>query len=230
MKSILSKILIPVLITIMVGFFILSILSYSINKNSLTEELTKNSKQVLNQTDKLLNVFFLKYESDVEKLSKDVDISNPTKDKYDILMKKLGEYKESENSVLYAYIGTPDGRMICFPDDGSIDENYDPRERDWYKQAVAKKDKMFITDPYFDTTVNAMVVSIVKGMLDKNGELVGVVAIDFSLDEFKNFSKDIKIGEQGQLELIDSLGLVFSNKKVNAISNKKSKRASKVNR
>lgn len=201
----------------MIGFAILSVLSYWINKNSLKEELSSNSEQVLNQTDKLLNVFFMKYESDVMKLSKDVDISNPKVSKYDALMKKLGAYKESEPSVLYAYIGTPDGRMICYPDDGSIDESYDPRERDWYKQAVQKKDKLFITDPYFDTTVNSMVVSIVKGMLDSKGQLVGVLAIDFSLEEFKNFSKDIKIGDQGELVLIDSVGLVFSNKKVDQL-------------
>lgn len=217
LKSILSKLLVPVLLTIVIGFGILSVLSYWINKNSLKEELSSNSEQVLNQTDKLLNVFFMKYESDVMKLSKDVDISNPKVNKYNALMKKLGAYKESEPSVLYAYVGTPDGRMICYPDDGSIDESYDPRERDWYKQAVQKKDQLFITDPYFDTTVNAMVVSIVKGMLDSKGQLVGVLAIDFSLEEFKNFSKDIKIGDQGELVLIDSVGLVFSNKKVDQL-------------
>ena len=54
---------------------------------------------------------------------------------------------------------------------------YDPRKRDWYKQAMENKGEIIISEPYPDAGTKEMVITVAKATVDGNG----VMAVDISL-------------------------------------------------
>ena len=104
------------------------------------------------------------------------------------------------------YIGLKDGAMI----DGADwipPKGYDPRNRPWYKKAVADN-KITFTAPYVDLTTNKLVIAIVKPLV-VNHEFQGVISADIILDTLEQNVMNVKIGTSGYTFIIDSLGTVL---------------------
>ena len=92
------------------------------------------------------------------------------------------------------YIGKPDGSYVS---NKPLPAGYDPRTRGWYKSAVAS-DKVEISPVYRTVSDQSNVVTLSRAVR-KNGELVGVIAMDLSVDQITEFLKDVKVGETGSL-------------------------------
>ncbi|MBU1342103.1 MAG: PAS domain S-box protein [Proteobacteria bacterium] len=104
------------------------------------------------------------------------------------------------------YIGLKDGTMI----DGADwipPKGYDPRNRPWYKKALADN-KITFTTPYIDLTTTKLVIAIVKPLVIKN-EFKGVISADIILDTLEQNVMNVKIGTSGYTFIIDSLGTVL---------------------
>jgi len=71
----------------------------------------------------------------------------------------------------FTYVGQTNGVFTQRPD-AKMPDGYDPRQRPWYKQAVAA-DKPMLTPPYM-AAVGGQIVTIAMPV-KKNGELLGVV-------------------------------------------------------
>ncbi len=92
------------------------------------------------------------------------------------------------------YIGKPDG---SYATSQSLPAGYDPRTRGWYKSAAAS-DKVEISPVYRTVSDQSNVVTLSRAVR-KNGELVGVIAMDLSVDQITEFLKGVKVGETGSL-------------------------------
>src|SRR5262249_48679623 len=84
-------------------------------------------------------------------------------------------------------------------------DSYDPRTREWYRRAVAAGGNLTWTSPYtfaegIRGTTAAMAVK------NRDGQVQGVVTVDFSLAGLDTFLGRIKIGERGVVVLFDSGG------------------------
>ena len=75
-----------------------------------------------------------------------------------------------------AYLATLDGDMIMSDPNETLPEGYDPRTRDWYKEAKAAS-KTIVTQPYEDATSGELVISLSKAFSE------GVIAADVSINE-----------------------------------------------
>lgn len=104
-------------------------------------------------------------------------------------------YKERQTS---SYIGSKNGYLICIdtlPDkDGEViftddfKENYDPRERPWYKEAE-REQKTIITD-FYTAADGFLAVTFATPYYDKNG-FAGVAAVGASLESlYKQLTED----------------------------------------
>ncbi|MFT6249570.1 MAG: methyl-accepting chemotaxis protein, partial [Cognaticolwellia sp.] len=89
---------------------------------------------------------------------------------------------------------------------------YDPRERPWYKQALASPDAPIITEAYQDVIGKPVVTSalVVK---DNQGVIVGVQGLDVTLSTLTDILSNTKLGESGYLILIDDSGTVLADAK-----------------
>lgn len=106
------------------------------------------------------------------------------------------------------YVGTSSGVML----DGAgvtHDASYDPRERDWYIEALAS-DSTIITAPYTDAGTGELAVTIAKKLTNTNGSTVGVLGMDILLDSLKELVISKSFGETGSAMLVDSDGTVIA--------------------
>ena len=96
------------------------------------------------------------------------------------------------------YLGTETGVFVQEPRINDT-ENYDPRERDWYKQAIENKGETIISEPYADAGTNEMVITVSKSTDDGKG----VMAVDILLTHLQKITNQVKIGDQGYALLLD---------------------------
>ena len=105
----------------------------------------------------------------------------------------------------FTYVGQANGVFTQRPD-AKMPDGYDPRQRPWYKQAVVA-DKTMLTPPYM-AAVGGLVVTIAMPV-KKNGELIGVVGGDLSLETLVKIINSVDFGGIGHAFLVSGDGQVI---------------------
>jgi methyl-accepting chemotaxis protein len=105
----------------------------------------------------------------------------------------------------FTYVGQNTGVFTQRPD-AKMPDGYDPRQRPWYKQAVAA-DKTMLTPPYM-AAVGGLVVTIALPV-KHNGELLGVVGGDLSLETLVKIINSVDFGGIGHAFLVSGDGQVI---------------------
>lgn len=121
-------------------------------------------------------------------------------------------YSKTHPNVAYIYLGTKDGGYIQWPE-GTSNDKFDPRPREWYAQAIDNPDQVMRTGAYASFTGNVPIVSSSVTIKDKAGNIVGVQGVDVSLESLTETINDIKIGETGYVILADQTGTILANPK-----------------
>jgi len=124
-------------------------------------------------------------------------------------------FRETHPAYKFVYAGNRSGAFVL----NSADEKktqppgYDPRQRPWWKQALADPGKSFITRAYRSADGFPM-VSACRAVLDpKRKDVIGVAAIDITLNTLTELIKDIRIGRTGYVILVQDDGVILSNPK-----------------
>ncbi|MGS0675837.1 methyl-accepting chemotaxis protein [Shewanella sp. 125m-1] len=103
-----------------------------------------------------------------------------------------------------AYFGSQTGLML--DSDPNIDRTgYDPRSRDWYKQAMAKQ-RPILTKPYIDVAYNILVVTIAQPAKG------GVVGGDLSIASLVDSVNNMKLPAKGYAIMMHKDGTVIAYK------------------
>ena len=100
--------------------------------------------------------------------------------------------------------------MILFSE-SNPDSNFDPRTRDWYKNASSSNEVIW-SDPYADAITGKTVFTMSKAIYSKSNPdvLVGIMGIDISMDNINEEITSIKIGKSGYTFMTDSAGNLIS--------------------
>lgn len=93
-------------------------------------------------------------------------------------------------------LGNEKGEWMKSPDPGA--QTYDPRERDWYKQAMASKTAI-ISEPYVSATTGNVVVAVAKQLADGKG----VISVNVSIEALRKTVNNVKIGQKGYVYILD---------------------------
>lgn len=87
--------------------------------------------------------------------------------------------------------------------------DYNASLRPWYIGASQNKDRIFLTPYYpFDLT-GEHGITVSKAIYNSNGDLIGVVGIDITLNLFSRFLTEQKIGKTGKAFILNSSGQVI---------------------
>jgi hypothetical protein len=82
----------------------------------------------------------------------------------------------------WAYIGLREGAVIVYPGhDVDIPEDYDPRQRPWYRMAAGKNGK-FWGNPHLDNFGQGLLLSCTMSLYDETGQFLGVAGVDLTFD------------------------------------------------
>ncbi len=115
----------------------------------------------------------------------------------------LLELKQANAGVANVFVGFADGRYQdaagWVPPAG-----YDPRGRDWYKQAAGANGIVY-SEVYVDEVTNKPIISVTAAV-KQNGQLTGVVGADLDLAKIAEIVKEIKAGQTGYPFILDSKG------------------------
>lgn len=105
----------------------------------------------------------------------------------------------------FTYMGEANGTFTQRPD-AKMPDGYDPRQRPWYKAAVAA-DRTMLTPPYM-ASVGGLVVTIAMP-IKSAGQLLGVVGGDLSLETLVKIINSVDFGGIGHAFLVSGDGQVI---------------------
>lgn len=206
-------------ILLVVSSFIPLIIIGIINYNQLKSNIQSNFDSSLKQnTEKIHTEIECEEKANMEStnmLSQDPNamaiFRNADSPKW--LQESFKSFASTHNDINSAYLGTADGKMILFPDE-KLPDGYDPRTRDWYKDAVENKGQIILTEPYQDAnSADGFVVTYAKTVTDNTtGKIVGVIGLDIKIKRLSQTIANSKIGTNGYIALLSKNDMIVAHK------------------
>ncbi|MFJ5765020.1 methyl-accepting chemotaxis protein [Lysinibacillus sp. NPDC093210] len=184
-------------------------LSYLSAKDSIEEEILFSANESVEILNQLIDKTISEKISDANVFSSEIDALQYKQSHASILL-KLQQYAKLHPDVLSIYIGMNDGDFTQEP--RLNDADYNPLDRDWYKEATALKGETLITNPYKDAGTGDMVVTVAKQIKDHSG----VLAIDIKLTDLQKVAESIQIGRNGYSSIFGENNLVISHPSLEA--------------
>jgi methyl-accepting chemotaxis protein len=132
----------------------------------------------------------------------------PESDAHKAIYEFFAGIAKSHPAYSYVSYGLANGSYAFWPGDPKM-ASYDPRQRPWYKTALANPGKTLRTDAYYWAGDDAVLVSTVRTVTNKLGSPGGVVNIDVSLKQLTTIVKQIKLGDTGYLLLMENNGTIL---------------------
>lgn len=114
----------------------------------------------------------------------------------------LLEQKALTSSFAFTYLGNADGSFVMRPD-AKMPEDYDPRTRPWYTDAVAAGGTT-LTEPYVDAATSALIITIATP-----AKSTGVVGGDLSLQTLIDIINSLDFDGMGYAFLVSSDGKIL---------------------
>ncbi len=201
-KSLKLKMMVPltVIVTLMLSFVVfMNVLSTQRAVLQVTNSLIEaNSQAMANEIDTAV----AKKKSLVEDLSSFLG-GGKILDK-DKTVEILSTYSDQiDNTLIDVYVGYPD-KFYYMASGTDMGDSYDPTTRDWYI-AATKSQEVGLTDPYFDSATNSLVVTAYKGMY-VNGKFVAAVCADLAIDSIIDVAKNVNYADNVYAYIIDESG------------------------
>lgn len=87
---------------------------------------------------------------------------------------------------------------------------YDPREKDWYKQAIANPEKHIWTDTYVNA-YGKVVITCARAIRNENGKPLGIVAVEVLVSTIEQEIIDSTFSEGSFIFILDKKGSYIGN-------------------
>ncbi|SFA91992.1 methyl-accepting chemotaxis protein [Clostridium frigidicarnis] len=125
-------------------------------------------------------------------------------------------FEEANLSIkTISFASEKNGGYVQYPSEDRKD-NYDPRTRDWYKNALNSGDVVY---NIFTTTNGSLSLAATKAF-KINGEVIGVFNLGISLDSIVSIAEDYKTGNSGEVFIISKEGYIIADSSNNDTSKK----------
>ena len=112
----------------------------------------------------------------------------------------------SNVAISSVYVGTKSGILYKY-DSKSLNSNYDPCQREWYKDAVnsykSGENLPVWQSTYTSKSDGKLCITCSKAIVGSNGDILGVVAIDMYLDEINKYILNNNAGNTGYAFVVD---------------------------
>lgn len=213
MKKIKNKLIIILVSLVILTISILGISNYLYGKKILESEITasiEDSKERLNDS---IEEYLKNFEAAINMYS-NMDILKNIYDKpefyYDKAQNSFKAFQDSHEGIAFTYFGPKEilletKKVVSWPDvTESLFEDKDwlASNRDWYIKAKEEQNKIIWSKPYFDINTNRPTITASKSVNNKNGDFIGVMAIDFYLDDISKKVNQYKNIDQSKINIV----------------------------
>ncbi|MEA4825377.1 MAG: cache domain-containing protein, partial [Clostridium sp.] len=215
-KSLHKQIIVLLIIAIVVPITIVSAINFYVLNLSINSNFKQMATSNLGNVIDIISDISKNNKESIEMLSEDPNARSilEAQENKLWLRKFLDSFKKSHEGVASVYMATINKEMIMVPDN-SIPKDFDPSSREWYKKAMENQGKVIITNPYVDISNEKQYdVTFAKTVKDASGKIVGVIAIDITLDQLSNKVSSITMGKSGYAVVIDSNGVIIAHKSI----------------
>lgn len=184
-----------------VTFAIISLVSYSVSRSIITNDIDIQTQEVVNGHAAEIDQWITRMLSIISAYSHLVERGIP--DDRNITSEILGNYSR-EAFFSDIYYGSVTGKFISGKK-WAPPAGYDPRVRPWYTAAVDKR-KTTMSDVYINYETNTMAVSVSSPVYSRKGSLRGVLSADLLLQTLDEKLKNIRVSGKGYAVLVDKHG------------------------
>ncbi len=125
------------------------------------------------------------------------------------IFKSFSEFGKSHPDYQYIYMGTEDGGYIQYPD-SSLDSAFDPRIRPWYPKAKEAPGTPVLGEPYYFATDDVVIVGASQAITDNQGKIIGVMAMDISLNSLTKLFETATEDSKGYYMLVTGDGTILA--------------------
>lgn len=185
-----KKLLITFLLLVIIPVLTIGAVSYFSANKAISDQISYASEASVNLLNEYIDSTVEPKVKDAEFFAENIAVNkNSVKENSD-LRKRLDEYASLHPETASIYVGTANGEMIQYPVK-KLPDGYDPRERDWYKNADPTTETV-ISDAYLSAS-GEMVVTISKKLADGSG----ILGINLKVDSIKEVAQKVTIGKEG---------------------------------
>ncbi|MET4562514.1 methyl-accepting chemotaxis protein [Lysinibacillus parviboronicapiens] len=186
---------------------LIAITSYSVAKNEIYDTMHTSASQNVAVVDEFINKHIQPIVEDVTYFGNSLTEATLSQEERTILLQSMQQYFDTSKGLVSSFIGTGNGEMIQVPSLGlSGKKDFDPRTRDWYKNAIEAQGEVVISDPHESASTGDWVVTISKEI--KNAD--GVFAVNLKMEELANLIGTIHIGNEGYAFLVSRNQAIIS--------------------
>ena len=125
------------------------------------------------------------------------------------IFQRFKEFGETHSNYQYVYMGVESGGYVQYPE-GKMDGPFDPRQRPWYPLALNNPDKAVLGEPYYFATDDIVILGASQALKDANGNVIGVVALDMSLDKITEVVDKAGVNTKGHFIVVDKSGTIIA--------------------
>lgn len=231
-KSIRSKLVTSFLISISISIVIMAIIMSQIMGRSMKQDFINSTKNEMNKVEEIVNVFFSEMKNNGQMLAENevvkradesiTNYTNATDPSGEIPLTPIQNggvesemyyvyenFAKTHSNTADVFFGSVGGAYIQYAN-GNVKNNYDPRERPWYKEAIENDGEVIVTDAYYWEGADAVNVSVVTPVKNNSGDTIGVQAIDVSLNGLTDMISELKMGDNGYIIIVEPTGNILS--------------------
>lgn len=191
------KILLAASLVVIAAFSLFTLYNDYLQRNAIREDLESYLQEMGNVTASNISNWLSGRILLVENVAQSVarDASGET-------LTGLLEQKVLTSTFAFTYLGSADGSFTMRPDE-KMPDGYDPRQRPWYKDAMAAGGST-LTEPYVDAATSELIITIATP-----AEAAGVVGGDLSLTTLVDIINSLDFAGMGYAFLVSADGKIL---------------------
>ncbi len=199
-RSVITKILLAAAAVIVVIFAGFGLFNDTLQRNAKTDEvrdyMTGVGRSEVNIVTNWFEARLLLVKETAERIARQPDV---TPEFFDL--------KTLTENFSATYFGAQENGSFNMWPPADLPDDYDPRVRPWYKDAVAKGGQT-ITAPYQDASTGNLIVTAAMPVTT-GGTLAGVVGGDFDITYLADMLAESDMGGMGYVFVTDSAGTIL---------------------
>ncbi|AHM57117.1 methyl-accepting chemotaxis protein McpA [Peptoclostridium acidaminophilum DSM 3953] len=220
-----TRLIVLIMISIITPLAVFGFFSYKKSYELLENKLLVTSQQTIDATQYYVNQFINTMESQLLAITENKNIKDALSTDAAVesnAREVLDATQKSNPDALGVYIGLANGNTYIYPEQ-ELPEGYDPRARQWYKDALENSGEVVVSEPYVDAFTQKMVITLSKTVNDSAGNLTGVAAMDIDISNISSKVSKLSIGKNGYVSLASSEGITIVNPEEELIGTEKIK-------
>lgn len=195
-RTLRNRMLLIFAVLLIIPNLVVAYTSYTSASGQLRSKMEESVKSNVNLLDETLNQIIEAESRNVEQLVMQID-SAQIGAKSPEAQELMDLYMEKHPELEVMTVGNQNGAWMKAPDPGKQD--YDPRDRDWYKAAMKAPNETVIIDPFTSATTGHYNLFISRALADGQG----AITISLDLAQLNEMVKAIRLGKNGYIYLMD---------------------------